>query len=350
MHMGRKPTKNLNLPKGMRARERGEVTYYFMDLGGKPRKELSLGKNYIEAMRQWAELKDNTTNPIIYFNDLAQRYAIEIIPTKAARTQVDNHGELKNLLEFFNNPPAPITEIKPMHVRQYLNWRTDNGKRSTSRANREKALLSHMFNMARDWGVLDTVNPCQGIKGYTETGRDVYVEDNIYQAVYAVATQPLKDAIDLAYLTGQRPADVIAMNEAHIQGDVLMVQQGKTGARLRIDITGELKTLLTRIMQAKKAHKVRTLQLVCTETGRPISQNALRLRFEKAREKAAKLNPTIKLEIDNFQFRDLRAKAASDKSESENMQAAQQQLGHSSVVMTEHYVRAKRGQKVSPTR
>ena len=225
----------------------------------------------------------------------------------------------------------------------------DNGKKSTVRANREKSLLSHLFNIARDWGALDTVNPCQGIKGYTEEGR-VYVEDNIYDAIYLVASQPLKDALDLAYLTGQRPADVIAMSEADIQDKILLVQQGKTNAKLRISVTGELKSLLERILKSKQAHKVRTSQLICTETGRPISQNALRLRFDKARDKAIKQNPAIAKDVKHFQFRDLRAKAASDKAESETMRDAQLQLGHSSMAMTEQYVRQRRGQKVSPTR
>ncbi len=51
-----------------------------------------------------------------------------------------------------------------------------------------------------------------------------------------------------------------------------------------------------------------------------------------------------------FQFRDLRAKAATDKAEAQDMRQAQRQLGHASVVMTEAYVRARRGDKVTPTR
>jgi len=31
----------------------------------------------------------------------------------------------------------------------------------------------------------------------------VYISDPIYQAVWAVADAPLRDAMDLAYLTGQ---------------------------------------------------------------------------------------------------------------------------------------------------
>jgi integrase len=348
--MGRTPTINRNLPPHMRARVRGDIVYYFYDTGGKPRKEISLGKNYIEAIKKWTELEGKNTKPLIYFKDVAERYAREIIPLKADRTQSDNIAELKNLLEFFNNPPAPVTEIKPMHVSQYLNWRTNNGKNSTTRANREKALLSHIFNKARAWGVIDTVNPCQGIKGFTEDGRDIYIEDNVFDALYTLSSQPLKDALDLAYLTGQRPGDTIAMSETDINVNELLVTQGKTNIKIRMSITGELKLVLERIAQRKLTSIIHTLQLICAENGRALSQGALRQRFVKTRKKAAKQNPSISIDLLNYQYRDLRAKAASDKAESGTIRDAQLQLGHSTMAMTEHYVRARRGQKVTPTR
>lgn len=351
MRVGRLPTKNLNLPKNMRARvQRSGKTYYYYDTGAKPRTEIPLGADYIEAVRKWTELEGRNQMPMVTFKDVTDRYIKEILPLKANRTQADNLIELDNLLAFFNNPPAPIAEIKPIHVRQYLDQRTNFGRTSTTRANRERALLSHIFNMARNWGVLDTVNPCQGIKGYTQTGRDVYIEDDVFNAVYAVASQPLRDAIDLAYLTGQRPGDVISMSEADIQDGMLLVQQGKTNAKLRIAITGELKQLIDRIIAGKKKHKVRTLQLISTETGRPMSQQAIAERFTKARAKASKQNPTIKDAIMAYQFRDLRAKAVTDKAENEGISKAQKLAGHSTEKMTAHYVRSKIGEKVEPTR
>jgi integrase len=55
--------------------------------------------------------------------------------------------------------------------------------------------------------------------------------------------------------------------------------------------------------------------------------------------------------IDCVQLRDLRAKAGTDKAESSgDVRAAQRQLGHTSVVMTEHYIRARRGAKTTPTK
>ena len=54
--MGRLPSVNLNLPRGMRARRRGSRVYYYFDAGGRPRREIALGQHYPEAVRRWAEL------------------------------------------------------------------------------------------------------------------------------------------------------------------------------------------------------------------------------------------------------------------------------------------------------
>lgn len=51
-------------------------------------------------------------------------------------------------------------------------------------------------------------------------------------------------------------------------------------------------------------------------------------------------------ESKNFQFRDLRAKAATDKDDAEGLGPAQDQLGHTTPAMTAHYVRHRRGEIV----
>ena len=72
------------------------------------------------------------------------------------------------------------------------------GQQAKARANREKALLSHLFNKAREWGYTDATNPCQGVKGFKESGRDRYVNDDEFQAVWDKADQTTRDAMDLA--------------------------------------------------------------------------------------------------------------------------------------------------------
>lgn len=349
--MGRKPTINLNLPTRMRARAKaGGKLWYYYDTGGIPRKEIPLGCEYTTAIRRWAELQTDQperASALLTFKMVAHRYVREILPTKATRTAKDNILQLKWLLQFFNDPPAALDAIKPLHIRMYLDWR---GKASKVAANREKALFSHIYNTARAWGLTNQPNPCAGIKGFSEAGRDIYIEDNVLQSVWDTACQPLRDALDLAYLTGQRPADTLKMRITDMRDHALVVEQGKTGQKLRIDVSGELAALIQRIEARKSTYKIHTLALICNESGRALSTTALRARFEKARIRAAKNNPTLAERINAFQFRDLRAKAGTDKADSHGMREAQMQLGHKNMTMTEHYVRGRLGQKVSPTK
>lgn len=354
--MGRRPTKHLNMPTGLRPRkQRSGNTYYYLDTGGKPRREIPLGPDYVLAVKKWADLtKTETLAPAVTFKDVADLYLQKVVPTKAPRTQADNIKEMAKLLEFFNDPPVAFEAIRPLHVRQYLTWRGETAK---VRANREKALLSHIWNTAREWDITALPNPCAGVKGFTETGRDIYVEDEVLQAVYAAASRPLKDAIDLAYLTGQRPADVLKMSATHVRNGALRVGQGKTAKKLRIVLeeSGQPNALgqkLAEIAERKKQAGALTPALIVNREGSSLTAYGLDNAFDDARERAIKAarkagDETLAQEIKAFQFRDLRAKAGTDKADADSMHAAQRQLGHKSIRMTEHYVRL--GEKVTPT-
>jgi integrase len=75
----------------------------------------------------------------------------------------------------------------------------------------------------------------------------------------------------------------------------------------------------------------------------------MRHRFDRARQAAAMAapNPAAAERIRSIQFRDLRAKAASDM---EALDKAQALLGHTTRGMTEAYVRSRRGDKVKPVK
>lgn len=343
--MGRRPSKPGAIARLRERKKPSGRIYYYYDAGGKPRTEIPLGSDYGLAIMKYAEFErdrtaDNLKQQAITFKYVADRYFVEIVPGKAPATQKMNLRELGKLLEFFNDPPGPLEAIQPIHVRQYLRWR----HAAPVRANREKALLSAIWNFAREMGYTALANPCSGVKGNRETGRDVYIEDALYSAVYDVAEIGLQDAMDLAYLTGQRPGDTLRMDERDIKDGHLAVRQAKTGAKRRIEIIGELAALIERIKARKASHKVRSTRLVVTEEGLPMTASMLRGRFDKARELA-------KIPKGEFQFRDLRAKAGTDKAESSgDILKARDQLGHTTVVMTEAYVRDRLGKKVTPTR
>lgn len=339
--MGRKRTVNTTLPSRLAAIRRGAKVHYYYDQGTRAEKRfLPLGGDYLTAIRMWAEHEQGSAKllagALTTFAQVATRYRAEVIPMKAPRTQKDNEAELKNLLQFFGD--GPLSKIDPIHVRQYREWRAS----APIRANREIALFSHIWNMAREWGATDRENPCAGVRRNKETGRTEYVTDAEYRAILAVAADTLADAMELAYLTGQRPGDVIKMRETDVRDGCLEVRQGKTGAPLRIAITPALAAVIARCKSRKSGRSVYSTALVVGEHGQPVTVNWLRQLWETARKSAG-----IERRI---QFRDLRAKAVSDVEDHTDIRAAQALAGHTTVGMTEQYSRARRGRKVEPTK
>ncbi len=99
---------------------------------------------------------------------MSVQYFLDAVPEKAPSAQKKDAQYLVKLLEFFDDPPGPLDSIKPQHVYQYMRWRSD----APVSANREKALLSHMWNYARKMGYTKLANPCSGISGNPEAGSD----------------------------------------------------------------------------------------------------------------------------------------------------------------------------------
>jgi integrase len=338
--------------------------YNGRDDNGK-RIEIPLGADLNEAKRKWAELECKPApSETGILRVIFDRYERDTIPAKAPGTQIENRQCLGQLRKVFDT--APINAITPQHIAQYRDSRkskakgVEAGTPATSRANREIQLFSHIWNMAREWGYTAKENPCRGVRKNKETPRDFYADDAIWSAVYTQAAEELKDAMDIAYLTGQRPADVLKMMETDLKDGALEVKQNKTKKRLRIildddnGVRSELGLVLDRIRA--RPRKIRSLYLVATPSGMPLNNHKLRRRFEAARSAAVSVllnesekDPTkaeLAARVRQFQFRDIRPKAAS---EIKDVLAASKLLGHTQQEITKKiYVRV--GENVKPTR
>ena len=332
------------------------VGYYYngRDDDGK-RKEFPLGTDLNEAKRKWADL-ECTPAPVGtgLMLHIFSRYVREIIPGKALRTKKDNLEALKQLRPTFDS--CPIDALTPQHIAQYRDARS-----AKVRANREIALMSHVFNMAREWGYTANENPCRGVRKNKETPRGYYADDAVWSAISAFACEALLDAMDLSYLTGQRPADVLKMMETDIRNGAIEVSPNKTrnssGKKLRILLDhadgsrSELGKLIDRVRA--RPRKVRSLYLVATPAGVPLNKGTLRFRFCKAREDAAEAEAkkgtpegdALAARLRAFQFRDIRPKAASET----NLDHAQKLLGHTKSQITELVYR-RVGEVVNSTR
>src|SRR5260364_11463 len=136
--MGRKPSRNKNLPQGMRARHRTSGTYYYLDTSGTPRREIALGSDYALAVKKWAELTVN-----------AQPRHTELITFRYDR---------KNVM----------------------------GTEGRVRANREKALFSHIWTLHVSGASLQSLIPVQA---YAATKR--------LDEIPILMTRPIRQSLQL---------------------------------------------------------------------------------------------------------------------------------------------------------
>lgn len=173
--------------------------------------------------------------------------------------------------------------------------------------------------------------------------------------MYSEAVQELKDAMDLAYLTGQRPADVLKIAATDLNNGFLLIGQGKTEKRLRLrledaGIQSGLSSFIDDLQERRAVNGIRTSTLITNASGLRMSQQMLRNRWDDARDKAAIKasadgDPALATSIRQFQFKDIRPKAASEI----ELTHASRLLGHSSEEMAKKVYR-RVGEIVKPTK
>lgn len=313
--MGRRRKHQTFLPQRMYQR-RG--AYYYVAQGvWHP-----LGKDYGEALRQWADFEGRKTPKGKTVADALAYYLRAKTPELSPATIAGYTLSARKLTEKFG--AMRLEELKPEHVTQHLR----RAKAKVS-ANRDKALLSAAYNWINGEGWLATVgyNPAR-VKRNKESPRRRYVTDAELDALLAAAPPQIAVMIDLAAITGIRRADLIRIRLADAKADGLHVTQGKTNKRQVFEWTPGL----TRLVDAARALNpaIGSLWLFPARRkhGQHISASVLRKAWEAARRAAG---------LPDVHWHDLRRKAGSDAAHGD----AQALLGHADGRITERHYRAK---------
>jgi len=321
-------------------------TYYLRstDSEGK-RKKIPLGHDYPEALRKYSEIMSTGTVVAKTLCDIWESYkrSENGLLMREVSTQKDYERSWSKVAQAYGN--YPLETIQTYHVRQYLDHR--KGK---VRANREIALMSILFNYARNYHGFNGFNPCFKIKRNKEIGRRKYIEKWEYEKIYSCADQSLKNILDMMLYTGQRVSDVLNFKYGDIKrnvdltkiymydqtlasdmcgqthADVLFCENTKTGKDIDLIITGEFKVIMDRILNARKESKISSLYLLPNDKGGRMSRDTLAGKFKLARSKAGYRSFEI-------QMRDLRHKSATDDS----LTSANVRLAHTTIGMTEKY-------------
>lgn len=318
------------------------------DATGK-RKLSPLGTDLTVAKMKWAELEAGTfKSALISPSDTSMASAYKRYlawandrekSTLAPRTIKDRERYWTFLEPVFG--ALPLDHLEPPHLMRYFDARS-----AKTSAKKEIRFLSVLCEWARARGFMRNPNPVTGIVKQLKVkeGRDIYVSDEMLELVRKHASPIVQDVLDLAYLTGQRPADVLAMRWNSIHEGKVEIRQGKTGKKLRIREEGDLKTLLDRI----RARGIVGMTILHDPSGQPLKPwGYFRSAFDRARDAAEKEAAETGEEFIRFQLRDLRAKAATDL---DDPRKAQRLLGHTNASTTRAYIRKHRGDSVAPVK
>jgi integrase len=207
------------------------------------------------------------------------------------------------------------SSVKPAIIRQYMDKR---GVSSTYRANRELSWLMVVFGFAFERGMVSS-NPVIGVKKFPEQRRRHYVTPEAYQEASARAAPPIRVAMELAYCTGLRQADVLALTWQQVKAEGILVRQSKTGREVLKAITPRVQAALDLAKTLPKPANVECWQVVHTRAGRRYTRTGFNSSWQR-------LNA-------GFTFHDLRRAGATDMEDADR----QNFTGHASQRMAESY-------------
>lgn len=262
-----------------------------------------------------------TAGPTSSMTELIDAALADALPRLAATTRKQYAlaaGKLKRMLVEF----AP-EQVRPADVAQVK----VKLRATPNMANRCLIVLRLTFDYALEHGIV-AANPCTGIKRLTEAKRDRYLSDAELAAIRQAAPARLRLVIDLAYLTGQRIGDVLAIRRSDLTDDGIRFKQAKTGTGLTVAWSPALRAT---VEQAKALYpNLAAFTLLHNRHGRPLRYDATRKAWQAACAAAG---------VADAHIHDLRAKALTDTKRAGDDATAL--AGHSSAKMTDRYIRIR---------
>ena len=194
-------------------------------------------------------------------------------------------------------------------------------------ANRLVSVLRMVLGFAVEWQLISS-NPAIGIARHTESKRERYISDAEYEAIKNHAGERLRVIMDLCYLTGQRISDVLRIRVADLNDAGIAFRQQKTGARLVVLWSDDLRAVVAR---AKSLHgNVRAMTLLHNRKGKAPDYGSVKHQWDVARKAAG---------VPDARIHDLRAKSLTDAKRQGF--DAQTLAGHTDARMTARYIRLR---------
>jgi len=257
------------------------------------------------------------TNPAVTVSQILDRYQAECLPLLSPRTARDYARHLGHLRRQFGHRIAE--ELRPKDFGPFL--QVPPGKRGKIQRVRQLAVLSAAFTQAVSFWYILPSNVLRDVKRPKSVPRDRLIADEEFAAVRASAPLRVQLMMDLALRLGQRQGDLLDLKWSDIKDGEVHIYQGKTGKRLAIEITPDLKRIFGKCWMLPN----RDEYVITRRCGGRYTSEGFRALWQRT------INSYCKRGGQRFTFHDIRALCATKCSSPE---IAMKLLGHTSINMT----------------
>lgn len=257
------------------------------------------------------------TTPTVTVSQILDRYQATCLPQLSPRTARDYVRHVGHLKARFGDRIA--SELKPRDFGPFIQERA--GRKGEVQRVRQLAVLSAAFTQAVSfWYVLDS-NVLRDVKRPKRPPRDRLIEAREFDGVRSGAPARVQLMMDLALRLGQRQGDLLDLKWSDLQGGYVTLQQGKTGKRLAIEITPDLKRVFGKCWMLPN----RGEYVITRKMGGRYTSEGFRALWQRT------INAYCKRGGQRFTFHDIRALCATRCSSPEE---AMKLLGHTNISMT----------------
>jgi integrase len=307
--MNRPRTHNKHLPRNVYLRH---GAYWYVKGG----KWTRIGATLKEALTRYASLYEGAPGSMA---ELIAKAMPTLTKGKSANTVMQYKIAGRKLAKI-------LAEFRPEDVQQ----KTVAGmklqlEKTPNMANRCISVLRLVFDFAVEHQIVPA-NPAIGVRRHVEVKRKRLLELAELSAIYTAAGPRLRVIIDLCLRTGQRIGDVLKIKRADLTQDGIRFMQQKTGAKIIVPWSTELREVVDRAKTLNQ--NIRAFTLLHNRRGKAPDYRTVREQWDKAC-KAAK--------VSDAHLHDLRAMSAT-WAKRQGLDATLL-LGHTSVIQTARYLR-----------
>jgi integrase len=257
------------------------------------------------------------TTSAVTVSAILDRYQVECLPLLGHRTARDYVRHIGHLKRWYGDRIA--CELKPKDFAPFL--AIPPGKKGIVQRIRQLAVLSSALTQAVSfWYILDS-NVLRDVKRPKRPPRDRLIEDREFEAVRASAPLRVQLMMDLALRLGQRQGDLLDLKWSQLRDGYVNLQQGKTGKRLAIEITPDLKRIFGKCWLLPN----RGEYVITRRQGGRYTSEGFRALWQRT------IDAYCRRGGKRYTFHDLRALCAT---KCESPEIAMKLLGHTNVSMT----------------